>query len=224
MSRIVCPGRVVVALVAALTLSGALTPSAQGRAQERVGQPQITSISPVTKASDKAQPLTVNGRNFAEGLSLEVTSPEGQAQVLSGQDIRDLRETSFQVAIVLPRGGTYSFVVRNRDGGASNAFPLKVPPTATAPSIERVEPTSVPRSTSPTRLTVLGRNFVAGLSVTLTDPTGEVTVIKDGIGTVTATSFTVDLNLTVAGEYSLLVTNPSTENSNSVAFTVSNGR
>jgi len=195
---------------------------AQGR-QERSSQPQITSISPAGKASDKAQVLTINGRNFVDGLALEVTSPEGQAQVLSGQDVRDLRDSSFQVAIVLAHSGNYSFVVRNKDGGASNAFPLKVPPSASAPSIERIEPTSVPRGTNPQRVTVVGRNFMAGLSVTLTDPTGEVAVIRDGIGTVSATSFTIDLTLTVAGEYSLLVTNPSTENSNSVTLTVTNG-
>jgi len=222
MSRYLCPRTAV--LVAALAVSFALPSlTAQGR-QERSSAPQITSITPPPKAGDKPQPLTINGQNFADGLALEITSPEGQAEVISGRDIRDLRETSFQVALVLPRGGTYSLVVRNRDGGASNAFPLKVPPTASAPSIERVDPSSVPRSTNPQRLTFIGRNFAPGLSVTVTDPTGEVTVLKDGIGTVSPSSFTVDLTLTVAGEYALLVTNPSTENSNSVNITVTSGR
>jgi len=225
MSRFLCTSSPALALVvmtigASDVIAGRMVP---GR-QEQPGQPQITSITAAGRANESSpQTLTVAGRNFADGLSLEVTSPEGQSQVLSGQDIKNLRESSFQVTMTLSRGGTYTFVVRNRDGGVSNAFPLKVPPTATAPAIERIEPDSVPRSTSPQRLAVLGRNFVVGLSVTMTDPTGEVTVVREGLSTVSPTAFTLDVTLTVSGEYSLLVTNPSTEQSNSLTFTVTAG-
>ena len=90
----------------ALTLAVALPLGVYGvhasAAQERMAQPQITSVTPVAKIQEKApQTLTVNGRNFVEGLTLEITSPEGQMQVLSGQEIRGLRESSFQISLLI---------------------------------------------------------------------------------------------------------------------------
>jgi len=191
-------------------------------AQERAAQPQITSITPAAaRVQEKApQTLTVNGKGFVEGLTLEITSPEGQMHVLSGQDIRDLKENSFAVSVWINKSGTYTFIVKTAGGSASNAFSYKVPDAAAAPSIERVDPSSVPRDAKPQRFTVFGRNFEQGLTVSLTDPAGEVTAVtRDQIGTVTATSFTVDLTLGMAGDYALIVTNPSTAASNSVTIT-----
>ena len=219
MTRFTRAGWMALAIAVALPLGvhGVLATAAQ----ERMAQPQITGVSPAGTVQEKApQTLTVTGRNFADGLALEISSPEGQMQVLSGQDIRGLRETTFQISLLINRPGTYTFTVKNSNGSVSNAFEYKVPAPAPAPSIERIEPSSVPRDTRPQRFTVVGRNFVYGLTVTLTDSAGEVsTIAKDDIGNVTETSFTVDLTLAVSGEYSVLVTNPSTAASNSVTLT-----
>src|SRR6476469_9362331 len=92
-------------------------------AQERMGQPQITSVTPAGRVQEKApQTLTFTGNHFASGLTLEVANPEGQMKVLSGQDIRDLKETAFQVSVWIDHAGTYTFVVKNPNGSASNAF------------------------------------------------------------------------------------------------------
>jgi hypothetical protein len=191
-------------------------------AQERVGQPAISSITPAGHMQDAPQTLTIAGRNFAERLTLEVTSPEGQMQVLSGQDIRDLRDSTFQVSLLINRPGVWAFLVRNTDGTASNVFQYRVPPASATPAIERVDPSSVSRDARPQRFTVVGRNFEYGLTVTVTDPAGEVTTIASSdLGTVTATSFTIDLTLSMAGDYSLLVNDPAAGTSNSVTITAS---
>src|SRR5262249_8143673 len=159
-------------------------------AQERVGQPAISSITPAGKMQDREQTLTIAGRGFANGLTLEITPPEGQMQVLSGQDIRELRDVTFQVSLVINQPGTWQLLVRNPNGAASNIFSYKVPPATATPSIERIDPSSVGRDTRPQRLTVVGRNFEYGLTVTVTDPAGEVSTIQiSELGTITSTSF-----------------------------------
>jgi len=214
----------------ALVLAGLLSLGIHGAlvtaAQERSNQSQISGITPPGKVQEKApQTLTVSGKGFADGLTLEITSPEGQMNVLSGRDIQELKDTAFLVSVWINHPGNYTFIVKNANGSASNAFSYKVPAVTKAPGIERVDPSSVPRDTKPQRFTVVGRDFEPGLSVTLTDPAGEVTTItRDQIGTVTPTSFTVDLTLGMAGDYSLLVTNPSTAASNSVTITATAAR
>jgi hypothetical protein len=187
-------------------------------------RPHISGITPPAPSkSDRAQTLAVNGTGFAPGLTLEVTTPAGATQTFTGSALQQMRDTSFQVSIVLGIAGTYSMVVRNTDGGVSDPFQLKVQPTATSKVvIEKIAPENITKNAQPQTLTITGRGFEPGLSVSVTDPTGVVAVIKGSpVGTVSPTSFEFSVVIDKGGEYSLMVTNPSGENSNSMPFTAS---
>jgi hypothetical protein len=92
---------------------------------------------------------------------------------------------------------------------------------ATTPSITAIEPQAIVKSTNPQTLTVLGAQFVQGLSAIVTDPAGNViTISGDGVGTVSPTSVPITVTLEIAGTYSLTVTNPSGAVSNPFDFKV----
>jgi hypothetical protein len=197
-----------VAIFAIATLGG-LLPPLQERAQQQA--PEINSITPAAPVrSSKPQMLTVTGRNFRMGLTLTVTQPNGQSMTFQNGDIQARRDTSFQISMLIDQSGAYSFVVTNRDGGTSEPFVLKVdqPRTADAPAIERIEPQEPTRQVEPQTLRVIGQRFAAGLQAVLTDPAGaDVTDVQ--VTKVTQTSFEISARLDKAGDYSLVVTNPS---------------
>jgi len=188
-------------------------------------RPFITSVDPAAPAkSTTPQVLTVKGSNFAVGLTLEVMTPTGNTVTFSGNTVQSPTTTSFQVSIVLGVAGSYNLVVRNTDGGVSDPFVVKVAAgesAAAAPSIEKIMPENVAKDMQPQTLRVSGRNFQQGLSVSLTDPTGQVVVFKgNAIGNVTPTSFEASVVLDKTGDYAMLVTNTSGQSSNSMTFVV----
>jgi hypothetical protein len=98
------------------------------------------------------------------------------------------------------------------------AIPLVV---AAAPSISDIEPASISKSASPQVLTVHGARFTSGLSVSVTDPAGDVhTLSGPAIGKLTPTSFQVTVTLEQAGDYSMVVTLTDRSVSNSFGFKV----
>src|SRR5262245_41591839 len=85
--------------------------------------PRILSISPPSPAaSPTAQLVTITGTGFLPGLSLDVTTPDGNVQNYKGGAIQGTRDMSFQVSLTFPTTGTYSLVVTNPDGGTSDPF------------------------------------------------------------------------------------------------------
>jgi hypothetical protein len=197
--------------------------------QERLLGPVISSVAPQAPSrSATAQVLTISGVNFSDGLSLTVVEPDGRKQRYTGSAIQTRRDTSFKVSVVLVAIGTYTLIVTNPDGAASDPFVLKGQPSAQppatpmmAPKIDRVVPEQVTKDPLPQTLAVSGEYFAQGLSVYLTDPIGTVYLIKgSGIGSFTATSFSVSVAIEMTGDYSLMVTNPSGESSNNVTITV----
>jgi hypothetical protein len=221
--------RAIVQSMAILILTAAVFGTAnratQPPSQERrpATPPRISDIAPADPGrSDRPRIVTINGANFLEGLTLEITTPSSSKQRFEGADIRDRKETSFQVSVLLSASGTYNFVVTNVDGQSSEPFPLSVqaaPPTA--PSVSRVSPSSVHRDQRAQPLRVDGARFEKGLTVTVTAPDGETTTLTgDAIKDLTTTSFSVSLVLSIEGQYSLAVTNPSGGTSNAVMVTV----
>ena len=188
---------------------GLLPPSLQERTQQQA--PEISGVTPAAPArSSKPQTLTVNGKNFMMGLTLTVTRPDGQSTAFKDADIQARRETSFQISMLIDQAGAYSLVVTNRDGGTSEPFVLKVdqPRAADSPSIERIEPAEPTRQVELQTLRILGQRFASGLQAILTDPAGaDVTDVQ--VTKVTQTSFELSARLDKAGDYSLVVTNPS---------------
>jgi hypothetical protein len=178
------------------------------------------------RPSDAAQVLTIAGSTFAADLSLKVVTPDGRPLTFAGAAIRVRRETSFQVAVVLAAPGVYTLTVTNPDRSTSDPFFLKVQPSTrlvadVRPKIDGVLPGQASKDPQPQLLKISGERFAQGLSVSLTDPIGTVLRFKSpAVGSVTATSFDLSVVLEMTGDYSLMITNPSGESSNSVTFTV----
>jgi hypothetical protein len=179
--------------------------------------PVITGVEPAQPvAGPDVQALTVTGDDFMPGLSLEVRSPDGQARVYSGADIRLRQKTRFEASVHFPTDGRYGLVVTNQDGGVSEPFSVtarKTAPPPDAPVISRVVPEELQPRPEPQTLRVHGERFVAGLAVLVTDPTG-APLPDVALANVTATSFTVTARFETTGDYELVATSPSGATSN----------
>jgi hypothetical protein len=157
---------------------------------------------------------------------VRTTSPSGAVAQYPDSSITYQRPTSFQAMVTLAVAGTYRIVVTNPDGKASAPFNLTVKSPAPTPSISGVEPQEPTKSMNPQTLTVLGTQFMPGLSAMVTDPAGTVMTINgSAVGQVSPTSVQITVTLELAGDYALVVTNPSGAVSNSFSFKVgSRGR
>jgi hypothetical protein len=197
-----------------------------------VDPPVVTSVAPSPVVmSPKPQALKVTGTGFAPGLTVEVTL-QGNTETFSGAAIRGQASTSFEISMVLAQPGAATLVVRNTDGGVSEPFAFKVeagptqkpeaPGPQQIPVIDRVIPDKVNKSSVAQLLTFSGNSFVQGLSVSVTDPTGSVTVIRgSALESVTPEAVKINHVLDILGEYTFLITNPSGRSSNNVVVTVS---
>lgn len=197
-----------------------------------VEPPRVTSVAPSPVVmSPKPQALKVTGTGFAPGLTVEVTQL-GNTETFSGAAVRSQAATSFEISVVFAQPGAATLVVRNTDGGVSDPYTVRVevdesakperPSPKTLPVIDRVIPDKATKGSTAQPLTFNGNNFVQGLSVSVTDPTGNVTVLKGtALETVTREMVKMSLVLDIAGEYSFLITNPSGQSSNSVIVIVS---
>lgn len=216
--------RAVVA-VAALVLSAVLVPAL--RANE---PPVVTSVLPVPLVtSPKPQVLKVAGSGFLPGLTVEITT-QGQTEIFSGASIQGQNRLAFEISVVLVQAGTATLVVRNTDGGVSEPFALTItagppppppPVPASPPVVDRVSPDKTTRGSVAQVLTLSGRNFAPGLSVTVTDPTGTETILRGtAIEAVSPTTVRVRVVLDISGDYTCVVTNPLGEASNPVTVVV----
>ena len=165
----------------------------------------------------------MTGEGFAAGLAVQVTTPGGAVRTVSGADVSALRATSFQVLVTLDEIGKYSFVVINADGKKSSPYAIDVGKGGRSPAIDRVTPQELSKSHDPQVVTLTGREFVPGLRVSLTDPTGTVSVVTS-LEKIDAQTVVVSLVFEQTGLYSVMVTNPSGDSSNSVSVTVNGAR
>lgn len=195
-----------------------------------VEPPVVTAVTPSPLVmSANPHTLRVTGTGFAPGLAVEITS-HGNTEVFSGAAVQGQNATSFEVAVLLSQPGPALLVVRNTDGGVSEPFMLKVEPAKGAeptrgpqaiPVLERVTPEKTARTTVPQVITLSGRSFSPALTVTMTDPTGVVTIIKgNSLEAVTPTSVRFRTPLDVSGEYTFTVTNPPGQTSDTVTLVV----
>jgi len=101
------------------------------------------------------------------------------------------------------------------------ASPTEPNGPSTAPRVDAISPTPLVPSPVDQILNITGLGFLPGLSVTLTDPTGSVTIASGGqIRNLTTNSFDVILTLPMTGVYLLVVNNSSGLKSATVSFTV----
>ena len=156
--------------------------------------PEKPTVSP------KAVTVVVNGEEFQSGLSLQVTTPGGDVRTLAGMDITAQRAVSFQVQFTFDAEGRYAFVVLNHDGKRSPPFNVEARRVANRPSIDQVTPQEFTKSPEPQVVTLTGRNFQPGLKLSVTDPTGTVTV-ADRIDKIDAQAVVVRLVFEQSGSY-----------------------
>jgi len=218
--------------VAVITLVGFLVTAALVMAlgASFVEPPVVSSVTPAPiVASASAQVLAISGTGFAPGLTVEVTS-QGNTTMFTGAAVQGQRATTFEISAVLAQPGAATLVVRNTDGGVSDPFALTVlagqaPPPTPAPMpaavIDRVDPEKATRSTVAQPIILSGSQFAQGLAVTLTDPTGTVRVIAaNALDAVTPTSVRFLTVLDISGDYTVTVTNPKGQASNTVTIVV----
>jgi len=207
---------VIAAALSALILSGGTASALHGAALD----PTITGIVP-DKPTVSPKPVTVvvNGEEFQSGLSLQVTAPDGQIRTMAGTDITAQKAVSFQVQFTFDAEGKYAFVVLNHDGKRSAPFTVEARRGGSRPSIDQVAPMEFSKSPEPQVVTLTGRNFQPGLKLSVTDPTGTVTV-ADRIDKIDAQTVVVRLAFEQSGSYAVMVTNPSGESSNTVSLSV----
>jgi hypothetical protein len=217
-------------LYAAVALGGFIATAVLVKTLAAVVPPTVTAVTPAPiVASGTAQVLRVTGTGFAPGLVVELMA-QGTTETFSGAAVQGQRATSFEISVVLAQAGSASLVVRNADGGVSEPFALTVtagqpqpadPAPQPMPVIDRIDPDKATRSTVAIPMVLSGKQFAIGLQVTMTDPTGTVTVLQGtAIEAVTPTTVRFLAALPISGEYTFAVTNPKGKSSNAVTVTV----
>lgn len=185
--------------------------------------PLITEVNPATPAtSADAQMLTISGKDFLPGLSLEVQTPDSRTLLINGGSINVRGPESVLASIVLDRPGAYTLKVVNADGGMTRPFSLQVrdrTPQAQAITIDRVVPDAPNKSDQAQTIRLEGRNLDSGIGLSVTDPSGsdvpDVAVTK-----ATSTSVDVNILLNQRGDYILQANNRAGATSNRVTIRV----
>jgi pimeloyl-ACP methyl ester carboxylesterase len=182
---------------------------------------QIASIAPGNPtAGPFDQQIVVRGSGFAPGLIVRVGLPGGGVSTLSGSQIRNVTPASFEALITLADPGAYSLQVIDPDGQESNRFAFSAVPAG--PQVTGISP-SAPFATAGNQpVTVFGSGFASGLNVTVTFPGGGSSILSGaqivGVG---QNSFQMLVDFSgIPGQYSIRVTNPNGQSSNSFTFTV----
>lgn len=190
--------------------------------------PDITQINPAAPgASTQPQSVTISGKDFLPGASLDIQTPDSRTVRVNSASITVAGPESMTASMVLDRAGAYLMKVNNTDGGVSRPFSFQVraapgasaAPNAPAIVIDRVVPDSPTKSDQPQTIHLEGRNLDSGIGVSVTDPAGsdvpDVTVNK-----ATSTSVDVILLLNQRGEYVLQANNRAGATSNRVTIKV----
>lgn len=181
--------------------------------------PVISSITPKYPiASRQAQALVISGDHFGRDVSVTVYGPNGTVTQIPRDNLASLRTTSFQITLPLAVNGSYSFVVTNGNGQKSGKYTV-ITRAASQPWIDQVTPETVTKSQEGQVVSLLGGNFVTGLKVSVSDPTGTVR-LADSIDKVTGESVVFRVKFEFSGRYEIIVTNPNGETSNTVVVTV----
>src|SRR5258705_3686438 len=114
---------------------------------------------------------------------------------------------------------TWTIKVSNPDGGQSNTFSFTA--TAAAPAISSISPANPTHSGSNQTVTVLGSNFQAGLTVSVTFPGGGGTTLSGSqIQNVTSTSFQMIITFGSSGLWGIRSNNPGGQSSSNFSFNV----
>ena len=189
--------------------------------------PSIGSITPssvVGVPTPQRVPLTINGSNFVNGLTVQVSWSTGSA-TLASQYVSVISSTRIDITVATDvTADTWSVRVTNPDGKQSNAANFTVTaPANPAPSIGSITPSSVVGVPTPQRvpLTINGSNFVSGLTVQVSWSTGSATLASQYVSFISSTRVDITVATDVTPDtWSVRVTNPDGRQSNAATFTV----
>jgi hypothetical protein len=186
----------------------------------------INSISPASPtASASNQDVVVNGSNFQQGLTVGVFFPGNSGTIpdvtLSGSQILNVTANSFTMRATLGSAGTWGIRANNPDGQQSTRFSFTAQAQVVDPFISGISPSNPTATVGNQNVAVSGANFLSGLTVTVTFPSGgSATLSGSQILNVTGSSFTMVINFNGnPGSYSIRVNNPNGRSSNTFGFT-----
>jgi hypothetical protein len=176
--------------------------------------PTVSLITPNPVTTTQATWITVNGTGFQSNFSATVAGYH-----IAAAGLQFISSTQVKVNVSMG-AGSYSatVVITNPDGGsAGDSFQVNTTP---APSISGLSPSSYPASGSSQTMLINGSNFQSGATLTFHDPQGSPYAGR-------ATTFISSSQLSNpfnngndAGTWTVFVTNPSGQTSNTWTFTV----
>jgi hypothetical protein len=186
-------------------------------------EPTVSGLTPgLIVMSQSPQVITVAGTNFLAGLTVTLTDPTGVTSTFDGTAIHSLQAGAFQISPTLSMSGQYTLLVRNTTGETSQPFTFVVQGSAngsTTPHIDAVNPSAPVHSVAPQVLAINGSGFSQGVTVTVLDPMGQM-ANDVSVGAVSATSIQFSVTLGQTGIYTVSVTSPTGQTSNSIVLNV----
>jgi hypothetical protein len=188
------------------------------------------------------QILTVGGKDFQPGLTVNLRQPGGGSNTLSGAQILGVTSTSARISATVNGIGIWTVSVRNPSGQSSNAWQFAVagvspatvfnpPVSPSAPrqsaapqtprvTLDQITPSAIAASAVSQLLRVSGRGFRATMALTVTSPVGQVRTYGGAqLLNVTSDTFGVLVPLSVSGTWTLRAT-AGGESSNVLSFSV----
>ena len=172
----------------------------------------LTAISPSTaSANSKSVTITATGSGFVQGATIQFNGASIPSTFGSATSV-----TGTIPAEALTETGSFPVTVSNPNGDTSNALTFTVTPALPLPVITSISPTTAPVGSPALTLTVNGSNFVQGSTVTFGGTNSATTFLS-----ATQLRATVSAaQLSQAGTFTVVVTNPDGNVSNSVSFIV----
>lgn len=175
-----------------------------------VTNPVILSIDPDTViAGSPSFTLTVNGANFAAGAVVKANGFSQLTNVVSSSQLTATIQTS-----AIATAGNVSITVTNPGSAASSPVTLTVAPNQ--PTITSIDPNTVPIGNQNVTITITGTNFASTAQVRVNNSGRQTTFVSD-------TTLKFDLipsDIAKTGTLSIVVLNPNSKLSNSVALQV----
>lgn len=169
------------------------------------------------------QSLSVSGSGFQDGLTVNITFPNGGTGKLSGSQIQSLNPTSFTLLVDFNGNpGRYTTQVINPNGLSSDPFTFVAQHKLLDPIIDSILPSNPPANKEEQNIIVYGYNFQVGLTVNVTFPNGQKSVLKDRqIPSRTPNSFHMLIYFNGdRGRYKIQVLNPNGRKSNTFTFKI----
>ena len=175
--------------LAVLGLAGGLIAGAAGcQAAPPAAGPTPPSGTPIVRSIEPAVPLPgttpqtlrVNGLDFRAGLAVTISTPVGAAFDVPSSAVQIQAPTVLDLTLTLTDPGPYRIVVRNGNGFRSDPFDFSVANELDRkPVVESLLPAAVARSTQARTISMVGRNFLIGVTIRMTDPLGVIRTLDD---------------------------------------------